>query len=179
MYWCSLPKSDYIRLNLASIHDLPEMFVEKSMELYGIEITDLAIKLEFNDHMSNYHVCPINGHTNWGGRNTNLPTGYPGWQGNIEFESKYKENIFNLEKIKLEAFLENTIKFKGLNTCGGMPGRINQHKTSLCFYVFLEDFPLLVKNKEKHKLMASFQENKSWSEKTLKVGEFSYYSYYK
>jgi len=33
--------------------------------------------------VSNTHDCPINGVTNWGGRNDNAPTGYPGWHGRV------------------------------------------------------------------------------------------------
>ena len=33
--------------------------------------------------VSNTHDCPIDGVTNWGGRDQNRPFGYPGWEGRV------------------------------------------------------------------------------------------------
>lgn len=39
--------------------------------------------LSYSPNVSNSHDCPIGGVTNWGGRDENAPTGYPGWHGRI------------------------------------------------------------------------------------------------
>lgn len=39
--------------------------------------------LSYSLSVSNTHHCPIGGVTNWGGRDENAPTGYPGWHGRI------------------------------------------------------------------------------------------------
>jgi hypothetical protein len=161
-------KSDYIRLNLLSVQDFPEMFVEKSMELYGIEILNLAINVEYRD-VSNSHGCPINGHTNWGNRNPELPRSYPGWHGRIEFKSKREKNIQDNN-----TWCDSPIKFSGFHTGTGCPGRINQYRTNVEFYFFLDDFPLLKRNKEKYNILASFQNDKTWDQLTLKAGVFSW-----
>lgn len=152
-------KSDYIRLNLTSVQDFPHMFIEKSMEFYGIEISELMVKVSYSD-VSNSHGCPINGVTNWGGRLENQPRSYPGWSGNIKFNSKSKKN-------NRDFFLDSPIKFRGFHTGAGCPGRINEYKTDIAFYFFLEDFPILKKNKEKHKILGSFEKDKVWSEQIL------------
>jgi len=170
-------KSDYIRLNLSSVHDLPEMLFEISMELYGIEISNLAISVN-HGHVDNSHNCPINGHTNWGNRNPELPRGYFGWRGQIQFESKCEKNILdelNIDNRGLCWFLDfRPIKFRGFHTGTGCPGRINEYKTNIEFYFFLDDFPLLKKNKEKHSILSSFQNDRLWDQTSLKAGEISW-----
>lgn len=167
--WTKMNKSDYIRLNLSSVHDLPEILIEKSIELYGIEISNLAISVKYGD-VSNSHGCPINGHTNnWGNRNPELPRSYPGWRGQIEFESKCEK-----DDPPLALWLDFPIKFRGFHTGTGCPGRINEYKTNIEFYFFLDDFPLLKKNKEKYSILSSFQNDRSWDQISLKAGEISW-----
>lgn len=47
--------------------------------------TKVASKMVYDDCVSNTHHCPDGGVTNWGWsrRNNGLPTGYPGWRGDI------------------------------------------------------------------------------------------------
>jgi hypothetical protein len=153
------------------------MLIEKSMELYRIEISNLSISVKYGD-VSNSHGCPINGHTNWGNRNPELPRSYPGWRGQIQFESKCEKNILDELTARatfrgdppLALWLDFPIKFKGFHTGTGCPGRINEYKTNIEFYFFLDDFPLLKKNKEKYSILSSFQNDRSWDQISLKAG---------
>ena len=51
-------------------------------------LLDISIKLNWEWSVSNTHAAPLTGPfkgvTNWHG-NRDLPTGYPGWSGNISF----------------------------------------------------------------------------------------------
>ena len=59
---------------------------------YKFEITYL--KLRWSSKVSNSHSCPHNGVQNFGRdlkfkNGTPYPTGYPGWEGNIEFKTSH------------------------------------------------------------------------------------------
>lgn len=58
------------------------------------ELAEFKITSSFwQDHMSNSHRCPVGGVTNWGQRNADAPTGYPGWHCRISLKlatAKYK-----------------------------------------------------------------------------------------
>jgi len=45
--------------------------------------------LRWSDSVSNTHNCPKNGSTNWGGNRSDLPRGYPGWTGHIEWQIEW------------------------------------------------------------------------------------------
>ena len=139
---------DYIRLNLSSVQDLPEMLIGKSKELFNIDIKYLRIDIRFDPNVSNSHGCPINGVTNWGRRKSGSPTGYPGWYGHISF---FAESEIYAGHTIWEGFL------RGFHSGTGGPGSISQYKTDISFYFFIEDFPLLLKNFEKAKMFKSFQ----------------------
>ena len=51
---------------------------------FWIKITHL--KLQYIDHVSNTHSAPKEKQTNWGGDKKDVPRGYPGWVGRIEFQ---------------------------------------------------------------------------------------------
>jgi hypothetical protein len=48
-----------------------------------LEFTEF--RLAWSDHVSNSHDCPVGGVTNWGNRDPDAPTGYPGWQGRMDW----------------------------------------------------------------------------------------------
>lgn len=52
---------------------------------FNINITYLT--LSYSTRVSNSHSCPRNGVPNWGRHNNNIPNGYPGWEGLIEFQT--------------------------------------------------------------------------------------------
>ena len=47
--------------------------------------TDVKINVKYNNSVSNTHSAPFNGVENWG-RDKNLPMGYPGWRGQVDFK---------------------------------------------------------------------------------------------
>jgi hypothetical protein len=60
----------------------------------GIEYELIKIKItgNWNGNIGNTHSCPKTGVTNWH-RKPELPSGYPGWRGWIEFETRgWKRN---------------------------------------------------------------------------------------
>ena len=48
-----------------------------------LEFTEF--RLTWNDNVSNSHSCPVGGVTNWGVREPEAPTGYPGWEGRADW----------------------------------------------------------------------------------------------
>lgn len=68
-----------------TIHNNPNY--EKIRSNFSLNITHL--KLTWSDKVSNSHSCPHTGHTNWCGKKPDVPRGYPGWQGQIEFISSH------------------------------------------------------------------------------------------
>lgn len=155
---CRDPIKDHIRLNLPSVENLPEMLIDSYKKFYSINIEDLEINIRY-DNVSNSHSCPLGGITNWGGLIEGAPRNYPGWVGQISFFAK-SETINTSDRF---AYLPDVISnsyFRGLHLGGGCPGRLNQYKTNSAFLLFLQDFPILVKNKEKENLLRSFENNR-------------------
>lgn len=63
---------------------------KKNYNTFSIKITYLDLR--WSNSVSNSHCCPHNGVTNWGRRDvfrdgTPKPSGYPGWQGRIEYKT--------------------------------------------------------------------------------------------
>jgi hypothetical protein len=166
-----MQKSDYIRINLASISDLPNMFIEKYKEFHDIEICkNLKINVSYNESISNSHGCPVGGVENWGGRIKNAPRSYPGWRGTISLFARRKSGLKTSEK---GAYLDDVLfkinGFRGFHTDSGCPGVLNLHRMDMGFYFFLDDFPLLKKSKEKYKLLYGFSnKNELWENENLK-----------
>ena len=44
--------------------------------------------IRWSNRVSNSHSCPKNGVTNWGNRNPDAPTGYPGWMCTVQIRVK-------------------------------------------------------------------------------------------
>ena len=47
------------------------------------ELLGLALDMEWRADVGNTHECPHNGVQNWGRRNPDAPTSYPGWVGRV------------------------------------------------------------------------------------------------
>lgn len=156
--------SDYIRLNLADINDLPLMIVNKSKELLGIDISELSINIRYDATVSNSHGCPINGVTNWGGMIENHPRNYPGWYGSIGYFAKSKNNKNRWDGSPFLTPYSQGSYFRGFHLGGGCPGRLNEYRTDSSFYFFIDDFPVLKqeinKKIEKIKFLNTFSDKK-------------------
>ena len=48
-------------------------------------VLKITHQLRWSDMVSNSHSCPVGGVTNWGNRDPDAPTGYPGWQGRMDW----------------------------------------------------------------------------------------------
>jgi uncharacterized C2H2 Zn-finger protein len=82
---------------------------EHLREKFWVKITYLDVR--WNDNVSNSHSCPRNGLTNWG-REKDKPTGYPGWEGRIEFQVSHNFVLSTSDMFKQI----------GVNTGGGGSG---------------------------------------------------------
>jgi hypothetical protein len=48
-----------------------------------VKVVGFSWNITHISEVSNSHDAPINGETNWSGRDSNVPTGYPGWKGRV------------------------------------------------------------------------------------------------
>jgi uncharacterized C2H2 Zn-finger protein len=105
----NMARKNYIIRKLADLHNQPDLesiinwvqlnsdFIlnrAKSKYAFGNEqwpapeefqILITMLRVKHYPLVSNSHSCPRNGKTNWGGQNKDVPRGYPGWEGRIEF----------------------------------------------------------------------------------------------
>jgi hypothetical protein len=83
MFWAEAAKGDpYDWKNVGKTHGRKKDAVVCPIpEL--LEFTEFNVR--WNPKVSNSHSCPHNGVQNWGNRDTNAPTSYPGWSGRIEW----------------------------------------------------------------------------------------------
>lgn len=146
--------ADHLRLSVGNLTQIPDLFIDV-LHQSNIEVSFLEISAKYSDCVSNSHGCPVDGITNWGGRIEGAPRNYPGWQGNFKcFAKTYK--IFHTSF--LTDVMHNVVR--GFHFGGGCPGKINEYKADIGFYFFLDDFPKIKKNWEKHKALSSFSDNK-------------------
>ena len=113
--------------------------------LKNLKMEEFELDLRFSERVSNTHEKPRGGVTNWGRRNPELPTGYPGWSGNI----KYTLN-FNPEKSPKRGNLcldhTNALGWAGIHTgTGGGRGPNGVHQYEFGVTMFLSDFEALKK----------------------------------
>ena len=48
-----------------------------------VKVVGFSWSMIHSTQVSNSHYAPINGKTHWSGRDSNVPRGYPGWQGRV------------------------------------------------------------------------------------------------
>lgn len=130
------------RLTCDSIPAIEAYVQEKLSDLTGVPVK-VFMDVKYTPSVSNSHSCPIDGVTNWGSRDADKPTSYPGYQGQIKI-------IWGDAKIKLKSYhggrvdylsSDHITMFAGLNTGSGGAGN------SSCSYglrLFDADFPKLV-----------------------------------
>lgn len=125
---------------------------EKYRDKFWIKITYL--KLDWVPHASNTHSCPRNGVTNWGVRE-NLPRGYPGYVGSIEYQLNHDID-----------FGSDVMRGLGINT--GTGGGSGQNRFGYGVTFFDADWPGLVSNR-----VMDLLANNDW--KTIRIGEPKYF----
>jgi len=99
--------------------------------------------------VSNTHSAPRGKKTNWGGREPDVPRGYPGWRGNIRIWHDEDANIVihapgkkRPTKLNVPSFSDCTHSLSGINTgTGGGLKDGSYHDVKL----FAEDFPEMEK----------------------------------
>lgn len=136
------------RLTCDSIPAIEAYVQEKLSALTGVPV-QVSIRATYSSSVSNTHCCPIDGVTNWGFRDANKPTGYSGYQGQIEItwgDAKLKVKRVHGRTAEYSDYLssEHIEMFAGLNTGSGGAG------SKSCRYeikLFDADFPKLVESR--------------------------------
>jgi uncharacterized C2H2 Zn-finger protein len=127
--------------------------IEKYRDKFWVKITYLS--LQWTQHASNSHYCPRNGVTNWGGREHNKPTCYPGFQGHIEYQMSH-----NL------GFGSDIMRSLGIHT--GTGGGINDNRYGYAVTFFDADWLGLVANRTMDLLA-----DRDW--KKIQIGKPKYF----
>jgi hypothetical protein len=111
-------------------------YLEKNArrEDFWIKITYLDV--QYSNTVSNTHSAPKGKKTNWGGRNPDVPRGYPGYEGRIEFQVSSRFSGFG------SSFFSNVLR---LNT--GTGGGTSENRFGFGVRIFLDDFPGLFKQR--------------------------------
>lgn len=143
------------RAKVRRVQDLPQWFMDNQrilMDAHNAEIPsgyvftsfdekfvmedifeNVTINLRdgFTENVSNSHVCPDNGITNFGGE-AGRPKGYPGWQGVI------KGTLKRPKKLNGRYPYSNALNLAGFKTGSGGGGNENW---SYEVRIFLDDWP--------------------------------------
>jgi len=83
MFWAEAAKSDpYDWKQVGKTHSRKKDAVVCPIPRL-LEFTEFSVR--WNPQVSNSHSCPHNGVQNWGNRDKNAPTSYPGWSGRVEW----------------------------------------------------------------------------------------------
>jgi len=117
-------------------------------ENFYIKVTGL--RLRWSDEVSNSHNCPRGGKTNWGRRDPDAPTSYPGWSGRIE----YKLRQYNPDgTINKNPPVHGSDVFKNTGICTGSGGGGSSYAYDII--LFDADWPELTKSREKQDTLAA------------------------
>jgi hypothetical protein len=103
---------------------------ENVREKFSFKITYLD--LTWSDWLSNSHSAPRGKQTNWGGDKKDVPRGYPGWGGKIEYEMSHDLG-----------FGSDIVKGLGINT--GTGGGRGDNAYGYDVKLFADDWPGLFK----------------------------------
>lgn len=134
-----------IRLTSITIPEVIERTI-KLLDDNGIELKLTSYPSHFGEKISNSHICPLDGVTNWCNRDKTKPSSYPGWDGVWEGTIKYKNNEKRIcfdEIYKCGTNNRRKINFNinYINAPGGNFGE----KFSMNGALWLQDFPLIYK----------------------------------
>lgn len=126
---------------------------EKYRDKFWIKIT--YVDVQWTANASNSHACPRGGVTNWGSREPNKPTGYPGFTGRIEYQLSHDIG-----------FGSDVVRGLGIHT--GTGGGIGENRFGYSVTFFDADWPGLV-NSRTMELLA----DRNW--RNVKIGEPKYF----
>ena len=124
--------------------------IENGHEIHWPKYTGMKIYgARWNASVSNSHSAPRSGEQNWGRDKTNVPHGYPGWQGNIRIwhDKDAKIVVVDPKKTKVREFSIPSFSdcvghVSGIKTgSGGGRGDGSYYDVKL----FADDFPQMAK----------------------------------
>lgn len=126
---------NYARLNATSISHFEELLTYVGEKLYGGKFYVKFRNMRFCEEVSNSHDSPIGAPTNWCAHDKNIPSSYPGFQGDITITTKgcKKPGTWT------ESYFDKWYGISGVNKCN------SQVK------LFLQDFPLIEVNVVEYK----------------------------
>jgi len=129
----------YPRLNATSIPHLIQLCKEIAKKVWDVEL-DFTLDIRYSNQVSNTHSAPVGDVRNWHGE-ADKPCGYAGFHGRIRGTCQGKTDISGSNFFNGAQNFEKGIV--GINTGSGGGGRFS-YDVSL----FLDDFPLIKKNRE-------------------------------
>jgi hypothetical protein len=133
-----------------------------------IALTDLEwftiTDFHWGAHVSNSHSAPFGKKTNWGSRDVNEPTSYPGWTGNIRYRpTDYDTSSYH--------FGSDAWVGTGINTGSGGYAREYYYDVKL----FADDWPAMRKSMEcgaRYKLMMQHTQSETRSIEAIATAMF-------
>lgn len=141
--------------NVTNILDLSDKLNEVAREYYKNYNIDIDIKFEFNiwynDSVSNTHCCPQGGELNFC-QESHLPTGYPGFNGQIKWyiSKKTYDLLQSFPHLRINNFLGACLIYTGTGSTGSTgsdfpsPGWNKNVAGVYDVKLFSADFPNLV-----------------------------------
>ncbi len=123
-----------IRFKAKSISHLEQLLNEYS-KATGENLT-VRLSVQFNECVSITHHAPVGKETNWGHSNPDLPKGYPGYEGRVEFVKPVKSGEYAGHMFT--GWMRGG-KVDGFHTGSGGGG----YEASYDCMLFVEDFPLI------------------------------------
>lgn len=150
MFWAEAAKSDpYDWKNVGKTYKKVVCPVPRLLEFERFDV-------RWNPKVSNSHSCPHNGVQNWGNRDANAPTSYPGWSGRADWIVAWPKEWDGV-------YLGSDL-FKGrrgrAHTGTGGGGGMRYSEKHQCdvqsfgydFRIFAEDWPGMARYYEKKKM---------------------------
>ena len=111
-------QQDYVRNNVRSISEIPEMVEDRIKKIANVSISVKLTDVSYHYFLSNSHYCPIGKVTNFS-RVSDKPQGFTGFKGTIqvyidgddEKENKQSEqNLLNIRELGFSGFVSDFIR---------------------------------------------------------------------
>lgn len=140
----------------------------RSSKSKDVKLDGFAWDIQYSDKVSNSHNAPINGTTNWSGRDKDAPTSYPGFSGRVWIRYSKDPDTWGSDPFP------HTLTYTGTGGYGGYNGpwekagsayykKYGRKTNDYMYYLswdyrfFLSDFPALEKNVQNNILLHNIQ----------------------